>query len=69
MTCARGCCPTQRDHYRSLRVASPDRSSLTKTTTDDHGTHSVDVTQHWQDRQDVTVKPSPVRYGFVKKEN
>lgn len=57
MPCTRGCCPTQRDHYRSLLVArSPeDRARMTKTTTDDHGTHTVDVTEHYTDRQDVTV--------------
>jgi hypothetical protein len=55
MSCAKGCCDTQAEHYRSLRVASPDRTSLTKTTTDDHGTHRVDVIEHYTDRQDVTV--------------
>lgn len=62
MSCARGCCDTQAEHYRSLMVASPDRVSLTKVTTDDHGTHQVDVTQHWHDRQDVLIKkPETVR--------
>ena len=61
MTCARGCCPTQAEHYRSLRVAHPGRRTMTKTTTDDHGSHAVDVTQHWGDRQDVTVKPRTIR--------
>jgi hypothetical protein len=63
MSCARGCCETQAEHYRSLRVAASDRTSLTKTTTDDHGTHAVDVTQHWHDRQDVLIrKPETVRW-------
>lgn len=59
MTCARGCCETQADHYRSLRVLDPGRRDLRKVTTDDHGTHTVDVTEHWQDRQDVHVKNLP----------
>jgi hypothetical protein len=58
--CARGCCPSQAEHYRSIRVASPSRRSMRKVRTDDHGTHSVDVTEHWSDRQDVTVKPATV---------
>lgn len=61
MSCARGCCETQREHYRSLSVAHPDRKALTKTTTDVHDAHSVDVTQHWHDRQDVLVRPDTVR--------
>lgn len=68
MTCARGCCETQREHYLSLRVAAPDRSALTKTTTDDHGTHSVDVTDHYNDRRDVLIKPKTVRYRLSKTE-
>jgi hypothetical protein len=59
MACTRGCCPTQAAHYRSLSVASPDRSTWRKVTTDDHGTHTVDVTEHWHDRQDVHVKNLP----------
>lgn len=27
MTCARGCCPTQREHYRSLVFATPPAES------------------------------------------
>lgn len=57
MACVRGCCPTQREHYQSLSVSSADKKNLTKTTTDDHATHTVDVIQHWNDRQDVTVHP------------
>lgn len=61
MACARGCCATPAEHYRSIGVASPNRRSLTKTVTDDHDTHTVDVTQHWHDRQDVLVKPQTLR--------
>lgn len=32
-----------------------------KTTTDVHDHHTVDVTEHWDDRQDVTVKPETIR--------
>lgn len=62
MSCTRGCCATPAEHYRSLRVASPTRSTLKKVTTDDHGTHKVDVTEHYHDRQDVLVRgPETVR--------
>lgn len=56
MACARGCCDTQAEHYRSLGVLNPHRGSMTKVTTDVHDTHTVDVTEHWHDRQDVHVK-------------
>lgn len=65
MACARGCCETQAEHYRSLHAANPDRDRLTKTTVDDHGTHQVDVTEHYADRQDVTVKPPTVPVGIT----
>jgi hypothetical protein len=66
MACARGCCATQREHYQSLTVRGVDQSSLTKTTTDEHDTHSVDVTEHWHDRQDVTVKPPTHRLRLTQ---
>ena len=66
MACARGCCATQREHYQSLIVASADRSLLTKTTTDDHGTHAVEVKEHYHDRQDVTVKPKTHRLRLTQ---
>jgi hypothetical protein len=66
MACARGCCDTQADHYRSLSVASPDRATMRKVTTDDHGTHTVDVTEHWHDRQDVHVKAPPTVRAEMK---
>lgn len=55
MRCERGCCESQAEHYRSVSVAHPDREQLRKVTTDDHGTHTVDVIEHYADRQDVTV--------------
>lgn len=60
MSCSRGCCDSFAEHVRSIKVASPERKSLTKVTVDDHDTHTVEVKQHWQDRQDVTVKPRTV---------
>ena len=51
--CSQGCCPSQADHYRSLHVAQPGRAEK-KVTTDDHGTHTVDVIER-ADRQDVVV--------------
>jgi hypothetical protein len=68
MSCARGCCPTQRAHYQSLSFASPNRANLTKTTADDHGSHVVEVKQHWADRQDVTVKPRTIGVSTTVKE-
>jgi hypothetical protein len=61
VTCARGCCPTPADHYRSLRVASSDRTSMTKVTTERDSSIEVDVTEHWHDQQDVLVKPQSIR--------
>lgn len=61
MSCARGCCETQAEHYQSLRVASSDRVQLTKVTTERDSSVTVDVTEHWHDRQDVLVKPKSIR--------
>lgn len=61
MTCGRGCCPDFATHVRSLSIASPDRAGMKKVTTDDHGTHQVDVTEHWHDRQDVLVRPGTIK--------
>ena len=61
MTCARGCCATQAEHYRSLCVAAPDREQMTKVTTERDSTVAVDVTEHWHDRQDVLVRPETIR--------
>jgi hypothetical protein len=64
MTCTRGCCDTQAEHYRSLRVASPDRRALTKVTEHSDGRQGATVTEHWHDRQDVLVKPATVRMAY-----
>lgn len=61
MTCARGCCDTQAEHYRSLRIADPDREQMTKVTAERDSSVTVNVTEHWHDRQDVLVKPEPIR--------
>lgn len=62
MTCARGCCETPADHYRSLMVARSARRALTKQTVCDGGSEgSAVVTEHWHDRQDVLVRPTTVR--------
>lgn len=61
MSCSRGCCASQAEHYQSLRVSSPDRRQMKKVTTTDTGKGTVDVTEHWHDRQDVLVKPNTVR--------
>jgi hypothetical protein len=37
-----------------------------KVTTDVHDHHTVDVTEYWHDRQDVTVKPDTIRYGLKR---
>lgn len=60
MPCSRGCCATQAEHYRSLKVASAARSQMTKVTTERDSSVEVDVTEHWHDRQDVLVKPKTV---------
>lgn len=61
MACARGCCDTQANHYKSLCIASPDRRDLTKVTTERDASVTVHVTEHWHDRQDVLVQPEPIR--------
>ncbi len=66
--CARGCCASPAEHYRSLLVASPDRRSLTKTTTDVHDHHTVDVVEHYHDRQDVTVNAPRVAFSGTARE-
>lgn len=64
MPCARGCCETPAEHYRSLNVASSDRGQLTKVTTHEGAVTTggdVVVTEHWHDRQDLTIKPDTIR--------
>jgi hypothetical protein len=62
VACARGCCPTQAEHYRSVGFASSARFGMTKVTThQDNATTKVDVTEHWGDRQDVLIRPETLR--------
>lgn len=64
MSCARGCCGTQREHYQSLRVAGVDRTRLRKITTHEGAVESggdVVVTEHWHERQDLTIKPDTIK--------
>lgn len=68
MSCARGCCATPAEHYRSLRVASGDRANLTKVTTERDSSVAVDVTEHWHDRQDVLVKPKTLHVKMSMEE-
>lgn len=68
MSCSRGCHDNFGDHVRSLSIASVNRDHLSKTTTDDHGTHVVEVKEHWRDRQDVTVKPRTIGVSTTVKE-
>jgi hypothetical protein len=42
-------------------VAAPGRDQLTKVTTERDATVTVDVTEHWHDRQDVLVRPETIR--------
>jgi hypothetical protein len=37
-----------------------------KVTRDVHDHHIVDVTEHWEDRQDVTVRPETLRLKLGK---
>ena len=37
-----------------------------KTTVDVHDTHTVEVTEHWNDRQDVNVKPNTIKRNGPK---
>ena len=61
MACARGCCETQAEHYRAVRLSN-DRKRLLKVTRDHHDDGAyVDVTDHWHDRQDVNVHPVLVK--------
>lgn len=56
-----------KDKIRSVSFGQA-RHRRPKTTTDVHDHHTVDVTEHWHDRQDVTVHPETVRYSLRKDE-
>lgn len=48
------------EKLRSLSFSRP-RNRAPKTTVDVHDHHTVEVTEHWHDRQDVTVQPETIR--------
>ena len=54
MACTRGCCASPKEHYRSLstRTGEP----RTKVTVEDTPDTVNTVTEHWQDRQDVSIR-------------
>jgi hypothetical protein len=60
MSCTRGCCDSQREHYQSIGTLTQGRSDWHKTKTHRTDTATVDVTEHFDGRQDVTVKPDPI---------
>lgn len=51
---------TFRDKIRSVNIGLASRRAP-KVTTDHHDYGTVDVTEHWNDRVDVNVKPDTVR--------
>ena len=50
-----------KEKLRSLAFQGDRKAVAPKVTTDAHDHHTVDVTEHWSDRVDVTVKPDTVR--------
>lgn len=48
------------EKIRSINFASQKRRKP-KTRTDVHDHHTVEVTEHWDDRQDVNVKMDTIR--------
>lgn len=48
-----------KDKIRSLSLMGSKRDA--KKTVDVHDHHTVEVTEHWDDRVDVTLKPETVR--------
>jgi hypothetical protein len=49
-----------KDKIRTINFGQ-DKNRKPKTTVDEHDYGTVEVTEHWKDRQDVTVKPDTVR--------
>ena len=54
-----------RDKVRTIGVVGLSSSPRKQTRVDDHGTHTVEVTEHntADDRVDVTVKPGTTHKG------
>ena len=59
MACSRGCCDTQRDHYRSIGMRA--RTPAPKQTVDVTDDTTNTVTEHWDDRQDVHIHARTIR--------
>ena len=57
-----------KDKIRSINFGQA-RHRKPKVTTDVHDHHRVDVTEHWHDRQDVTVRPKTLRLALRKEES
>ncbi len=58
MSCAKGCCGTPREHYQSVGTLTQGRSDWHKTKTHQTAENmKVDVTEHFDGRVDVNVKP------------
>lgn len=56
-----------KDKIRSVNFGQA-RHRKTKVTRDVHDHHTVDVTEHWHDRQDVTVRPDTLRLSLRKED-
>ena len=56
-----------KDKLRSINFGQARRRKA-KVTTDVHDHHQVDVTEHWHDRQDVTVRPDTLRLKLGRHE-
>jgi hypothetical protein len=67
MACARGCCPDQKTHYRSIQWAGQGAPRVKEgRDKDGHRFKAVTdelnntVTQRHGDRQDVLIRPEPI---------
>lgn len=49
-----------KEKIRSINFGS-ERRRQPKKTVDVHDHHTVEVTEHWSDRQDINVKPETIR--------
>ncbi len=55
------------DKLRSLSFSRPGHRAP-KVTVDHHDHHTVEVTEHWQDRQDIKVLPETIRYNLGRQD-
>lgn len=56
-----------KEKIRSINFGQAKRRAP-KVTRDVHDHHTVDVTEHWHDRQDVTVRPDTLRLSLRKED-